>query len=94
MTNEDLYGDRPKITDKIRSRRLKFAGHCRRQEDELVSKLVLWLPTHGQRKQGRPPLTYIDTLRQDTGLEVDELDTCMQNRAVWRSIGVRDHHPL
>ena len=41
MTNEDLYGDRPKITDKIRSRRLKFAGHCRRQEDELVSKLVL-----------------------------------------------------
>ncbi|XP_015753298.1 PREDICTED: uncharacterized protein LOC107333054 [Acropora digitifera] len=94
MTNEDLYGDRPKITDKIRPRRLKFAGHCRTQEDELVSKLVLWLPTHGQRKQGRPPLTYIDTLRQETGLEVDELDTCMQNRAVWRSIGVRDHHPL
>ena len=52
LTNEELYGNLPKITEKIRARRLKFSGHCRRREDEIVSKLVLWTPTHGQRKPG------------------------------------------
>ena len=89
LTNEQLYGGLPKLSDKIRRRRLTFAGHCRRSEDELASKLVLWTPKHGQRKQGRPALTYIDVLTKDTGLPADELNTCMQDRKVWRSISAR-----
>ena len=40
--------------------------------DELALNLVLWTPKYGQRKQGRPALTYIDVLT------ADELDTCVQ----------------
>ncbi len=89
LTNEQLYGGLPKLSDKIRRRRLTFAGHCRRSENELASKLVLLTPKHGQRKQGRPALTYINVLTKDTGLPADELNTCMQDRKVWRSISAR-----
>ncbi len=57
-----------------------FVGHCRRSEDEMVSKLVLWDPKHGQRKQGRPAMTYVASLTKDTGLTVKELDNCMQGK--------------
>ncbi len=49
-TNQELYGDLPTLTDKIRKRRLKFAGHCHRNSEDIVSKLVLWTPRHGKRK--------------------------------------------
>ncbi len=52
----------------------------------MVSKLVLWHPKHGQRKQGRPAMTYVASLTKDIGLTVEELDNCMQDRGVWRSI--------
>ena len=48
-----------------------FAWHCR-GEVELVSKLVLWDPKHGQRKPGRPVMTYVASLTKDTGLTVEE----------------------
>ena len=89
LTNEQLYGNLPKITEKIRRRRLMFAGHCRRSENEMVSKVVLWEPKHGWRKQGRPAMTYIDSLVKDTDLTVDELDTCMRDRGTWRTITAR-----
>ena len=30
ISNKELYGELPKLSDKIRQRRLKFAGHCSR----------------------------------------------------------------
>ena len=89
LTNEQLYGSLPKISVKIRRRRLKFAGHCRRRDGEVTANLVLWTPTHGQRKQGRPALTYIDLLTKDTGIPADELSNCMRDRRVWQSITAR-----
>ena len=62
LTNEQLYGSLPKISEKIRRRRLKLAGHCRRSDGVIAANLVLWTPKYGQRKQGRPALTYIDLL--------------------------------
>ena len=41
MTNERLYGDLPKVSDKIKKRRLQFAGHCLRSFGQEVSDLVL-----------------------------------------------------
>ncbi len=84
-----MYGNLPKPSDKIRRRQLPFLGHCRRSEGGLASKLVLWTPKHGQRKQGRPVVTYKDVLEKDTGLPTDELDNFMQERKVWRSIAAR-----
>ncbi len=51
-----------------------FASHSRRSENEMVSKLVLWTSQHGQRKQDRPVLNYINTLTTDTGMETAEME--------------------
>ena len=53
VTNEVQHGAIEKISRKIRRRFLKFAGHCLCRDDEVVSDLVLWEPTHGTRIRGR-----------------------------------------
>ena len=92
VTNEDLYQDLPKLSEKIRGRRLQFSGHCQRRHDELVSKLVLWQPSHGQRQRGRRKLNYVDILTSDTGLQIEELQMAMLDRAVWKATIVRGPH--
>ena len=49
-----------------------------------------WSPNwRGQRKQGRPALTYINTLTRETGLETASWNTCMKERDICRSIVAR-----
>ena len=87
MTNKDLYGEIPQITTTIRKRRLRFAGHCARNKADPVSQLLLWEPTQGTRKRGQPVKTYIDVLKEDTGIETtQELGACMDDREVWQDI--------
>jgi hypothetical protein len=93
MTNKELYGDLPRVSNKIRERRVRFAGHCYRRSDEAAAKTIHWIPKHGYRKPGRPAITHIDLLKRDTGLEVEELKTAMQDRKIWRAITVRENHP-
>ena len=73
IKNEILYGALERLSNKIRRRRLKFAGHCLRREDEVVSDLVLWQPSNGTRRRGRPPDSYIKTLERDTGQRENDL---------------------
>ena len=84
--NKDLYGDLPPVTSKITSRRLQFAGHCKRAEGTVVSDLVTWQPTQGKRSQGRPKKNYVELLQEDTGYSIQEIETTMQDRSVWRAI--------
>ena len=42
VSNDVLYGKLPKLSDKIRSRRLKLAGHCIRHPELLANNLVTW----------------------------------------------------
>ena len=87
LTNIELYNGLPKISDVIRGRRLKFAGHSYRQYGDPVSELVLWQPKHGTRKRGCPAKTFTDILKEDTGLDNEhELATCMKDRSVWKKI--------
>ena len=90
IKNEILYGTLERLSNKIRRRRLKFAGHCLRREDEVVSDLVLWQPTHGTKTKVRPPDSYIKTLERDTGLRENYLRVAMMNCDVWKSITVRE----
>ena len=85
VSNEELYGDLPLVSDKIASRRLQLAGHCYRHPELSAQRLVLWEPTHGHKDQGRPRTTFLDTLKRDTGAtNAGELATLMADRKVWR----------
>ena len=58
-TKHQLYGHLPSITKTIKVRRTRHAGHCWRSRDELIGDVLLWTPSYGQTKAGRPAQTYI-----------------------------------
>ena len=72
-SNHEVYGNMPKITEVIRERRVRLAGHSFRNKNELASDLLLWAPEHGQRRRGRPYKSYIDQLIVDCGHTLEEL---------------------
>ena len=76
----------PPITKTIQARRTRHAGHCK---DELISDVLLWIPTYGQAKAGRPARTYIQQLCEDTGYGPEDLPEAMNDREKWRE-RVRD----
>ena len=61
-TRHQLYGHLPPITKTIQVRRTRHAGHCWRSRDELINDVLLWTPTHGHAKAGRPARRYIQQL--------------------------------
>ena len=65
-------------------RSARFAGHCFRTKDQVISDLLLWR-LHCPRR-GNRPLTYPDTLARGTGLILNELAQAMANRVLWCDI--------
>ena len=88
-TRHQLYGHLPTITKTIQVRRTRHAGHCWRSRDELIRDVLLWIPTHGRAKAGRPARTYIQQLCEDTGCCPEDLPRAMNDREEWRE-RVRD----
>ena len=88
-TRHQLYGHLPPITKTIQVRRTGHAGHCWRSKDELISDVLLWTPTHGRTKAGRPARTYIQQLCEETGFCPEDLPGAMNDREKWRE-RVRD----
>ena len=78
-----LYGHLPPITKTIQVRRTRHAGHCWRSRDELISDILLWTPTHGRAKAGRPARTYIQQLCEDTECCTEDLPEAMNDREKW-----------
>ena len=79
----------PHITKTIQVRRTRHAGHCWRRKDELISDVLLWTPTYGCAKAGRPARTYIQQLCEDTGCNPEDLPEAMNDWEKWRE-RVRD----
>ena len=88
-TKQLLYGHLPPITNAIKIRRTKHAGHCWRSKDELTSDVLQWTPSHGRAKAGRPAQTYIQQLCADTGCSPEDVPEAMYDRVGWRE-RVRD----
>ena len=55
----------------------------------IYSYVLLWTPTHGRAKAGRPARTYIQQLCEDTGCCPEDLPEAMYDREKWRK-RVRD----
>ena len=79
----------PPITKTISVTRTRHAGHCWRSRDELIRDVLLWTPTYGRAKAGRPARTYIQQLCEDTGCCPEDLPRAMNDREKWRE-RVRD----
>ena len=88
-TKHQLYCHLPPITKTIQLRRTRHAGHCWRSRDEFMSDVLLWTPTYGRAKAGRPARTYIQQLCKDTGCSSEDLPEAMNDREKWRE-RVRD----
>ena len=84
-TNKEVYGNLPRATMKIQERRMRLAGHIHRHPELVANRLLLWEPSHGVRSRGRPAITYVDSLRADTGLnDTGEMGGLMADRVLWR----------
>ncbi len=79
-TKHHLYGHLPPITKTIQARRTRHVGHCWRSRDELISDVLLWTPTYGRAKAGRPARTYIQQLCEDTGCSPEDLPEAMNDK--------------
>ena len=82
-TKHQLYGHLPLITKTIQVRWTRHAGHCWRSRDEFISDVLLWTPTYGRAKAGRPARTYIQQLYEDTGCSPEDLPEVMNDREKW-----------
>ena len=76
-TKHQLYGHLPPIMKTIQ---VRYAGHCWRSGDKLISNVLLWTPTYGWAKAGRPARTYIQQLCEDIGCSPEDLPESMNDR--------------
>ena len=53
-TKQQLYGNQQPITKIIKIRRSGHAGHSWKSRDGLIRDVLLWTPSHGRAKAGRP----------------------------------------
>ena len=83
-TTQVIYGDLPPVSSIVRSKRAQFAGHCFRATTEIISSLVLWKPKSVGRRSRK--LSFVDTLKRDTNLNDQDLQTSMLDRECWRDI--------
>ena len=81
-TRHQLYGHLPPITKTIQVRRTRHAG-------QLIRDVLLWTPTHGRAKAGRPARTYIQQLCEYTEWCPEDLPRAMDDWEEWRD-RVRD----
>ena len=51
--------------------------------DELISDILLWTPSHGQAKAGRPAKTDIQQLCADMGCGPEDLPEAMDDWEEW-----------
>ena len=88
-TKHQQYGHLPPITETIQVRQTSHARHCCRSRDELISDVLLWTPTYGRAKAGRPVRKYIQQLCEHTGCIPEDLPEAMNDREKWQE-RVRD----
>ena len=81
-TKHQLYDHLPPVTKTIKVRRTRYAEHCWRSRDELISDVFLWSPHMAEQKQGdQLEPTYSSSVRiRDVALR-----TCQKRWTIGRS---------
>ena len=84
ISNNVLYDNLPKITNKIATQRESFAGHCFCSK-EVIDKLILWEPRCGKNTIGRSARNFINHLTDDNNLDKECLKTAMNDWEYWKN---------
>ena len=82
-TEQQLYVHLPPITKTIQVRWTRHAGNCSRSRDEVISDILLWIPSHGWAKAGWPAGSYIQQLCANMGCDLEDLLEVMDDREEW-----------
>ena len=61
-TSKNMYDKLPLVSSKIKSRRMRMAGHCIRHPELSTHPLTVWEPTQGKANRGRRRFNYVDVL--------------------------------
>ena len=93
VTNEELYDNIPKMSQKIQKWRLNLVGHCYQYKEKAAAQLILWRPKYWKKSRGCPVQDFVGTLARDSGIELENLRACMMDRTVWRDIIARVRNP-
>ena len=92
ITNKQLYNGLSPVSNTIKARRLRLAGHTFRDESSPAHQTITCDPSHGTLSRGRPKQTFVDTLLNDTGLDnIIEPECCIKDKVNWRSRVSRCH---
>ena len=82
-TKQQQYGHLPPISKIIQIRRTRLTSHCWRSNNELISDVLLWTPSHGGASVGRLTGIYLQQLSTDSGYSVEDLLKAMDDRDEW-----------
>lgn len=81
---QQLY-NQADIVQKIRAKRLRWAGHVQRMEPDIPPKKVFSNNPDGGRRPGRPKARWVDLVEEDARmLGIPNWRTTAQNRDIWR----------
>ena len=78
----------------VRNRQLRFLGHILSlPEEEPASRYALYIPSHGNRRPGRPRTSYLAYIQRLLGYEegsiqADQIATLAKDWSAWRSLVV------
>ena len=65
--------------------RLSCFGHIMRRQDSLEKTIMLG-KVKGSRKGGGPNMRWSDSLKEPTGLCLQELRRAVEDRTIWKSL--------
>ena len=81
---QKLYEHLPPISKTIQIRWARYVGHCWRSKGELISDALLWTPSHGRTRAGKPARTYLQQLCTGRGCSLEDLPQAMNDRDGWQ----------
>ena len=80
----EIYNGVPQVSSILAQRRARFAGHCYRAKDQIISDVIcMRLP---RTCRGRRPFNYIDCVARDINQNIIDLPNLMADRNSWRDI--------
>ena len=81
---DEAIGSRDQLMDIIKRRKLKWYGHVTRGNG--LSKTILQGTVQGKRKQGRPKKTWMDNIKEWTGMNHNQIKSKASNRNQWKEL--------